>query len=64
MVTKGHAGETEQRNPVDSGGECGKYDIHGRQNRTGDGLTLESNHGKCRCDSGEYVRFGSKQKEW
>jgi len=63
MVTKGHAREIKQRNPVDSGGECGKHDIHGRQDRTGDSFTLESNHGKRRCDSGEHVRFGSKQKE-
>ena len=64
MVTKGYAGETEQYRPVDSGGECVKYDIHGRQDWTGDGPPLESHNGKRRCDSGEHVRSRSKQKEW
>ena len=63
MVTKGHAGETEQRSLVDSNSGRGKHDIHGRQDRTGDSPPLESNHDKRRCDSGEYVRFRGKQKE-
>ena len=63
MVTKGHAGETEQRSLVDFNGGRGNHDLYGRQDRTGDSLTLESNHDKRRCDSGEHVRLGNKQEE-